>query len=174
MEAALVTTLRAHIAMTPDGSYRELLERHLDETAGHARALQERLAELGTETGLLAATTGLARSLLGQVIALGKGPVDMLRGGSDLPAKLLKNARDECASEALEIATYDALEAAARAAGDRTTSRLAIKHRDDEERMLADLRREIPVLAGGSRADTASNRPGTPGARPRQPANAGY
>jgi len=28
-EGALVTTLRAHISMTPEGSYRTLLERHL-------------------------------------------------------------------------------------------------------------------------------------------------
>ena len=36
-EQALVTNLRAHIAMTPRGSYRASLERHLTETAG-ARA----------------------------------------------------------------------------------------------------------------------------------------
>ena len=57
------------------------------------------------------------------------------------------NARDECATEALEIATYDYLEAAAKAADDAPTARLAAEHRADEERMLRDLRKLIPKLA---------------------------
>ena len=38
-ERALITTLQAHIAMTPAGPYRRLLERHLNETRGHAAAM---------------------------------------------------------------------------------------------------------------------------------------
>src|SRR3954462_9062848 len=38
-EQALVTNLRAHISMTPRGSYRDLLERHLAETQQHERAV---------------------------------------------------------------------------------------------------------------------------------------
>jgi ferritin-like metal-binding protein YciE len=174
METALVSTLAAHAAMAPEGSYRALLERHLDETEAHAAAVADRLDELGASASLIGAAAGLARTLAGQALALGKAPLDVLRGRMSLEEKVLKNARDECASEALEIATYDAIEAAARAAGDRLTARLAIKHRDDEERMLADLRREIPALAGGTAAPPNGAAPRTPGARQRQPAGAGF
>jgi ferritin-like metal-binding protein YciE len=145
-EQALITTLQAHLAMTPPGPHRQLLDRHLTETRRHARAVAERLDELDARGGMVAAGTGLVRTLVGQALALSKGPLDLLRGGS-LEEKLLKNARDECATEALEIATYDALEALAEASGDRETARLAACHRTDEERMLADLRRLLPELA---------------------------
>jgi ferritin-like metal-binding protein YciE len=145
-EQALITTLQAHLSMTPPGPHRQLLDRHLTETRRHARAVGERLGELDAAGGVVAAGTGLMRTVVGQALALSKGPFDLLRGGS-MEEKLLKNARDECATEALEIATYDALEALAEASGDRETARLAARHRTDEERMLADLRRLLPELA---------------------------
>lgn len=145
-EQALVTTLQAHITMTPVGSYRQLLERHLIETRQQARAIEHRLAELGGSGGVLAAGYGFAQAVVGQALALAKGPLDLLRGANG-DEKRLKNAKDECASEALEIATYDALEAAARAVGDETTAQLAERHRRQEERMLAGLREQIPALA---------------------------
>ena len=49
---------------------------------------------------------------------------------------MLKNAKDAAATEALEIATYTALERLAAAAGDDETARLARLIRTDEERML--------------------------------------
>jgi F0F1-type ATP synthase membrane subunit b/b' len=77
---------------------------------------------------------------------LSKGPFDALRTHSQ-QERMLKNARDECATEAIEIALYDALEAAANAAGDTKTAKLATDHRKQEERMLADLRKQIGRLA---------------------------
>src|SRR3954447_8831670 len=38
MERALISTLSAHVAMTPNGAYRRLLQRHLRETREHAAA----------------------------------------------------------------------------------------------------------------------------------------
>jgi ferritin-like metal-binding protein YciE len=154
-ETALVTTLQAHIAMTPRSSYRQLLERHLDETRGHAEAIERRLTDIGDGTGVVDAAVGLVQTVVGQVLALSKGPIDVLRGASG-EEKLLKNARDECATEALEIAHYDGIEAAARAVGDEKTADLARRHRADEERMLAALRDEIPRLA----SDTVRERVG--------------
>jgi ferritin-like metal-binding protein YciE len=144
-EEALVTTLRAHIAMTPAGGYRELLERHLGETRQQARAIERRLEELDAGRGLIASGIDLAQTFVGQVLALTKGPVDLLRGKSG-EEKLLKNAKDECATEALEIATYDALHALADAVGDEKTAKLALRHRGQEERMLEELRALIPAL----------------------------
>ena len=145
-ELALVSTLRAHIAMTPQGSYRSLLEDHLDVTRRHAGRLERRLAELGVGRSLIQSGVGAFQSLLGQALALGKGPIDMLRGSGG-EEKLLKNAKDECATEALEIATYDALEQLANELADEITADIAAEHRAQEEEMLAALREEIPGLA---------------------------
>ena len=145
-EAALVTTLQAHITMTPRGAYRQLLERHLAETRQQAGAIERRLAELDGGSSLVGTAIGLVHTVVGQILALSKAPIDLLRGASG-EEKLLKNAKDECATEALEIATYDALEAAAREVGDEDTAALAKRHRAQEERMLEALRREIPTLA---------------------------
>src|SRR4051794_10765680 len=157
-EQALVRTLQAHVALTPRGPYRDLLEHHLEETRGHAGAVERRLRDLGAGSSLVGATLGLAQSVLGQVLALSKGPLDVLRGHGG-EEKLLKNAKDECATEALEIATYDALEALAREAGDSTTAELAARHRADEERMLAALRELIPELTYATLAARAGGEP---------------
>jgi len=150
-EDALVRTLQAHVALTPRGAYRDLLEHHLTETRGHSRAVARRLDALGASGSLLGATIGLAESVVGQALALAKGPLDVLRGHGG-EEKLLKNAKDECATEALEIATYDAIETLAREQGDTETAELAARHRADEERMLAGLRAAIPNLTRAAAA----------------------
>ncbi len=157
-ESALVTTLTAHISMTPKGSYRTILERHLRETQRQTEAIERRLGELGAGSSIVATGTGLLQSLIGQVLALSKGPVDVLRGKSG-EEKLLKNAKDECATEALEIATYDGLIALARAVGDEKTAKLAEKHLEQEERMLAGLREHIPVLTQATVLAQAGGKP---------------
>ena len=144
-EQALARTLQAHIAMTPRGGYRTDLERHLRETKSHATSLQQRLEELGESQSIVAAGIGVLQSLVGQTLALGKGPFDLLRGASG-EEKLLKNAKDESATEALEIATYRALEHFASRIGDKKTARLAASIRKDEERMLAALQERVPTL----------------------------
>src|SRR3954466_14609427 len=80
-EQALVTNLRAHISMTPRGSYRDLLERHLAETQQHERAVARPIRQGGSHRGILAAAYGLAASIVGQALVLAKGPLDLLRGG---------------------------------------------------------------------------------------------
>jgi ferritin-like metal-binding protein YciE len=146
-EQALVTNLRAHIAMTPRGSYRQSLERHLTETRQHERAVARRIREIGHDRGLLGAAYGVVTTAVGQALVLTKGPLDLLRGGPRGEEKLLKNARDEVVTEALEIAIYDAIEALAKSIGDNATARLAASHRADEEKMLGELREHMPRLA---------------------------
>lgn len=147
LETALVTNLGAHSSMTPNGTYKTLLDRHRQTTEEHAAAVEKRINELGEDCdrGLLANAAALARDAVGQALVLTKGPIDMVRG-SGVNEKLLKNAKDEVTTEAQEIATYDALEAAAVAAGDEATAKLARAHRKDEENMLEALRKEIPKL----------------------------
>ena len=45
-EIGLVSVLRSQIAITPRGSYRDGLEKHLAETRKHAGRIQQRLGEL--------------------------------------------------------------------------------------------------------------------------------
>jgi ferritin-like metal-binding protein YciE len=145
-ELALVRVLQSQIAMAPRGSYREGLERHLDETRDHAERVAARLEELGESGGgLLTGAVGVVETVIGQALALGKTPLDLLRGSGG-EEKVLKNAKDACATEALEIATYTALERLAESIADDTTAQLAASIRADEERMLARILREIPKL----------------------------
>jgi ferritin-like metal-binding protein YciE len=144
-EQALVRQLQAQIAMTPRGQYREGLETHLQETRRHAERVEARLAELGQGNNPLQAGVGALESLVGQALALTKTPLDLVRGTGG-EEKVLKNAKDSCAAEALEIATYTALARLARTAGDTKTERLAKSVLGDEQRMLDRLLKEIPRL----------------------------
>ena len=145
-EVGLTRVLQSQIAMTPRGSYRSALERHLDETRSHAERVQARLAELDAGENPLSAGLGLVETVLAQALALSKTPLDLLRGSGG-EEKLLKNAKDTCATEALEIATYTALEHVAERVGDTETAKLAASIRADEERMLARVMRELRPLS---------------------------
>ena len=144
-EQALVTVLQSQIAMTPGGSYRDGLESHLRETREHATRVQRRLDELGQGRGPIQAGVGLIQSVVGQALAVGKTPLDLVRGTGG-EEKVLKNAKDAYASEALEIATYTALERLASSVGDEATQALADSIRADEQKMLDRILREIPKL----------------------------
>ena len=144
-EVGLVRVLQSQIAMTPRGSYRTGLEKHLRETRDHAERLEVRMRELGQGGNALQAGLGVAEAVIAQALALGKTPFDLLRGSGG-EEKVLKNAKDACATEALEIATYTAIERLARAVGDDETAQLAASIRTDEEKMLARIMQEIPKL----------------------------
>src|SRR3954471_8905665 len=148
LEGALVQTLTVHSSVTPEGDYRDLLQRHLGETRDQAKAIEERLGQLGASRSPFALGLGIIEALVGQFVAAGKAPLDLMRGSGG-EEKLLKNAKDEVASEALEIATYDALEALAEALDDPETAELARRHRAQEERALERLRELIPSLTQG-------------------------
>ena len=79
-EQALVTVLQSQIAMTPRGSYRGGLETHLRETRDHATRVQRRLDELGQGSSPIQAGVGFVQSVVGQALALGKAPLDLVRG----------------------------------------------------------------------------------------------
>jgi ferritin-like metal-binding protein YciE len=144
-EAGLIRVLQSQIAMTPRGTYRTALERHLRETSDHARRIEIRLRELDRGPNPIQAGIGVAETVLAQALAVGKLPLDLLRG-SGRAEKVLKNAKDAAASEALEIATYTAIERLAGAAGDDETAELARSIRADEQRMLERVLDAIPEL----------------------------
>ncbi|MDO9410691.1 DUF892 family protein [Patulibacter sp.] len=144
-ELALTRVLQSQIAMTPQGSFRTALERHLFETREHARLLQGRVREVEGGFHPVAAAIGLAEGVVGQALALSKTPLDLVRGSGG-EEKVLKNAKDAAATETLEIATYTALEQLARRAGDEDTAELAGRIKREEERMLDRILAEIPGL----------------------------
>jgi ferritin-like metal-binding protein YciE len=146
-ELALVRVLQSQIAMTPRGTYRSGLETHLRETRDHAERVQTRLGELGQGGNPLQFVGGVAQAVAGQALALAKTPLDLVRGSGG-EEKVLKNAKDACATEALEIATYTSIERLAHSVGDEQTARLAASIRADEEKMLERILREIPKLTG--------------------------
>jgi ferritin-like metal-binding protein YciE len=145
-EVGLVRELQAQIAMTPRGSYRSLLEKHLRETRSQAERLRRRLDELDHGRNPLEVVGGVAQMVVGQALSIGRAPLAMVRGTGG-EEKVLKNAKDSCAAEALEIATYIALERVARAVDDERTAELAASIRAEEERMLERLHTELPKLA---------------------------
>ncbi len=172
-ETALTRVLQSQIAMTPRGSYRSALESHLTETSDHADRVRRRLKELGAGSNPLQVAVGAAETVIGQALALTKTPIDLLRGSGGAE-KVLKNAKDAAATEALEIATYTAIERLAKDLGDDKTAQLAASIRADEERMLARVLREIPALTSASSTATpirsarpAPAKPSRP--RPRRP-----
>lgn len=144
-EVALVRVLQEQIAMTPRGRYRTTLEKHLRETRSHADRVATRRSALEGGGNPIGTIVGLAQDAVAQALALAKAPLDMVRGSGG-EEKVLKNAKDACASEALEIATYIALEELARAVGDEQTAELAASIREDEEAMLERIQDELPAL----------------------------
>ena len=157
-EVGLVGVLRSQIAMTPRGGYRTGLEEHLRQTQSHAERVQARLSELGSAGNPFLAGIGFMESALSQTLALWKAPLDLLRGASG-EEKVLKNAKDMCAAEALGIATYTALEHLATAVGDERTAKLAASIRADEEQMLERVMRELPKLAQAVVRTEADDKP---------------
>lgn len=144
-EVTLVRVLQEQIAMAPRGRFRTALEKHLRETRSHADRVAARRSELQGGGNPIGALVGLAQDAVGQALALAKTPLDIVRGSGG-EEKVLKNAKDACATEALEIATYIALEHLARSVGDTETADLAASIRADEEAMLERIKQELPRL----------------------------
>jgi ferritin-like metal-binding protein YciE len=152
-EQALAQELQSQIAAAPRGRYRKGLQTHLRVTRDHARRVEVRLGELRPRDNVVQAGIRLLESAVGQSLTLGRAPLDLLGKtplellrGSGGPEKVLSDAKDACATEALEIATYTGIEELASSIGDRQTARLAASIRAEEQQMLDLLLEEIPSL----------------------------
>ncbi len=181
-ERRLEIALEAHIAMTPRADYKKRLREHLKETKAHARNVERRVKQLGGEAETvalpgperLAKGAGAAQAAVQRAAAVAKGGLHAVRGTGQ-QERMLKNARTEFQDEAEEIATYRAIEALAKAVGDKETAKLAREIGREEKRMsdfLAGLigelaldvvHDEVPVaeVAGSPARRTAAKRSGT-------------
>ena len=153
-ERRLEIALQAHIAMTPRADYKKRLREHLKETKAHARLVARRIKALGgaAETvslpgpdAVVKGATG-AKAAVQRAAAVVQGPLHAVRGTGQ-QERMLKNARTEYQDEAEEIATYRAIEALAKAVGDKETAKLARDIIREEERMQAFLAALLPELS---------------------------
>ena len=178
-EQALVRVLQSQIAMTPRGAYRtgagDAPARDARPRRARRRAACRRSARAANP---LMAVVGVVETVVGQALALGKTPFDLLRGSGG-EEKVLKNAKDACATEALEIATYTAIErlaALGRRRRDGQAGRVDPRRRGEDARARpardpeAHRRRRRAPTSRASRP-TTSPRPArpTPSARPARP-----
>src|SRR5512133_2986828 len=143
-ERRLEIALQAHIAMTPRADYKKRLRDHRKETKAHARLVARRIKALGGEAetvslpgpdAVVKGATG-AKAAVQRAAAGAQGPVHAGRG-TGAQERMLKNARTEYQDEAEEIATYRAIEAVAKAVGDKETAKLA-RDIGREEKKMAD------------------------------------
>ncbi|MGZ4278745.1 MAG: DUF892 family protein [Solirubrobacteraceae bacterium] len=143
-ERRLEIALQAHIAMTPRADYKKRLREHLKETKAHARLVARRIKALGGDAetvslpgpeAVVKGATG-AKAAVQRAAAVAQGPLHAVRGTGQ-QERMLKNARTEYQDEAEEIATYRAIEALAKAVGDKETAKLA-RDIGREEKKMAD------------------------------------
>jgi ferritin-like metal-binding protein YciE len=154
-ERRLEVALQAHLGLASRTTYKKRLRDHLAETKRHGREVSRRIKQLGGSAETIDlpgpdAFGGVAqRAVAGaqRAVAMAQGPMHALRGIGE-EEKQLKNAKTEYASEAEEIATYQAIIAVAQSVGDQDTVKLARSILRDEERMLGFLEKEIPRMAG--------------------------
>jgi ferritin-like metal-binding protein YciE len=133
MESHLVQVLQDHAKDAQnEPMMRQKIEQHLRETELHRDRMEQRLSALGV--GRPAAKSSLS-SMLGQMIGSVAG---------SRTASVAKNARDDYASEHLEIASYLELITLAQAVGDQDTVRAAQLNLRDEISMQQWLAQHLP------------------------------
>lgn len=164
-EGAVVDTFQAHIAVTPAGEHRHLLERHVKDTRRHLHSLDQRLEQL-QPTGLLPGAIGRVRGLAGQAVRAARLPWEVvmavpaaaLAGVKSPEHTLLKNAENEYALTAKALATSRAGEHIAREADDGIDANLLATIRTQDQEFLEELGRSLDASARAAVGAAASGR----------------
>jgi hypothetical protein len=168
-EAALADRCRTHLAVTPAGTHRQTLERHLDDAKDHVRRVDERLDALRPH-GPLQDALGGVRHLTGQAARIARLPLDVamavpaaaLRGRTEATEhQLLKNAEDQYAVTAAAVATCRAGERIARGADDPATRDLLRTLRRTDQELLDALGASLEQYAEAVVATAAPGPSGT-------------
>ncbi|MFF2507600.1 hypothetical protein ACFVTY_30085 [Streptomyces sp. NPDC058067] len=172
-KSALADRFRAHLAVTPPGEHRDVLERRLGDARGHAYRIDERLGTLQPR-GLLQSVLGGAWQLTGQAARL---PLDVAASvpgvvfrnrGTATEHQLLKNAEDEYAVTALALALCRAAERIAQEAEDTVSAELLTSIRQDDEEALAEFAEALEQHAEKSVAASAKTADGLSVSGPAQ------
>jgi ferritin-like metal-binding protein YciE len=132
MENEIVHVLEGQVKdAAPYPAISAQLQQHLDETKVHRERVAERLSAYGkTPPAIKGAVSALMGSVTGAIAGARKD-------------SLARSARDDYATEHLEIATYAMLIAAARAYGDAETVRICQLNLRDEVKMARWLEEHI-------------------------------
>ena len=154
-EQQLTAALEQHLEATTRADYEKRLNEHLKETKAHARAVSQRITQLGgtPATVSVPGPEGVSKAAQGMQDVLAKaktaaqGSLEVVRGSGE-QERMVRNARTEFAEEAHEIAAYTVIDALATAVGDADTARVVRGILREEERMqkyLSDLLRDLAV-----------------------------
>ncbi|WP_158692836.1 hypothetical protein [Streptomyces roseochromogenus] len=166
-EAALAGRFRAHIAVTPAGEYREIMERRMGDARGHVYLLDERLNSLNPR-GLVQTVAGNVLRFTEQAARLSLEtaravPNALVWGrGTATRQQMLRNAQDEYAVTALGVAVCRAAERIAEKAQDAISSDLLRSIRHDGEETLEEIGNSLERHAEA--AVLAAERPAVVGA----------
>lgn len=133
MEQSLVPVLENHAKDASDfPAVQARLQAHADETRQQAERVKMCLAELGEEPSM-------AKSALGKIFGTLHAP-----GTGLYSDELVKNALMDFATEAFEMACYEAISVAARDSGHGRIAELCRQNFAEEEQMAEWLRDQLP------------------------------
>ena len=124
MEQQVLRMLDSLIRTTENAELEQDLEKHRGEPEQQAERLKKRLEAYGASPSKVKEAGGILGAPM-------KSVLDMTRGES-----AGRNIRDAYATEHLEIASYQLLERAAKAAGDIETAEVARRNRDEEQKIV--------------------------------------
>lgn len=138
LEAAGITALKDARGAATDPDDALLFDRHLTETEVHRQRLEDRLHALG----------GTPNALKTAVNRFGVAATDLMHLGKDAGDKATRHLIEAYGNEAIEIATYESLIAAADELGDTETADLAREIQAEEKAMAERL---LPRIAPSAR-----------------------
>jgi ferritin-like metal-binding protein YciE len=123
LEASSLSGLRDMAGEATDPRDTALFEEHIQQTERQKERLEARLTALG----------GSSNKLKDVMNTIGVAATNLLHLGKDTHDKATRNLIQAYSMESLEIATYEALQAAANAIGDTETASLAWDIQAEEE-----------------------------------------
>lgn len=135
MEKSIEKTLKAHVKDAKDyPEIRDKINHHIMVTQSQAERLKNRLEEMDEKPSVIKKISGeIMQSMQGYATRFAED-------------KIIKNTLAEIATENFEIATYEALKAAAERVGDTESAMLAEEIKKEEEEMGSWAKKNLPIL----------------------------
>lgn len=145
MEKGLIPVLENHAKDAKNHpQVQSRIQQHVEQTKRHADLVQGRIEALGGDVSSVKAGVG---SLIGNLQSMTTGAFQ---------DELVKNALSDFASEHFEIASYNALIAAAQEVGDQETARVCQEILRDEQAMADWLDQNLPMVVRETMRQKAS------------------
>lgn len=152
-ELALGRIFQSQLALRPPRPYANVLEHQLAETLRHVERIRTRQIQLGYGSAPDGLVSRVTQAIRGRRQALGGSGPD--RPVADVVDRTIDNASDACATAALKLATYTALERLASETGDDDTAALAATMVAATDDMLRRTLAGIPSLVADAESPGA-------------------